>query len=148
MSETQQPQQPISTENTQLEILAMVSNIVAAYVSNNTLRADELPGFIGQVYHNLLRSKDGSVCNLSDPTNPAVPIEESITPDYIICLEDGKKMKMLKRHLRTAYNITPDQYRERWGLPANYPMTAPNYTKRRQGIAKNIGLGKNRKKAA
>ncbi len=79
---------------------------------------------------------------------PAVPLEESIKPDYIVCLEDGRQLKMLKRHLKTAYNMTPDQYRERWNLPANYPMVAPNYTKSRSSIAKSIGLGKRSKKAA
>ena len=85
---------------------------------------------------------------MASRSEPAVPIEESIQPDYIVCLEDGKRMKMLKRHLKTSYNMTPDQYRERWSLPANYPMVAPNYAVKRQNIAKTIGLGLNRKKAA
>lgn len=153
MSETQQTMDPnndpvASHVTGHLEILKMVSNVVAAYVSNNTVEISDLPEFIKHVHRGLLCSNDRSSFSLPKPTNPAVPIEESITPDYVVCLEDGRRMKMLKRHLKTAYNMTPDRYRERWGLPANYPMVAPNYAKKRQGIAKNIGLGKSRKKAA
>lgn len=132
--------------NTHLDLMAMVSDIVAAYVSNNTVAVSEIPEFIKQVQRSLYNAN--SKIFLSAPGMPAVPIEESITPDFIICLEDGKKKRMLKRYLRTNYNLTPEQYRERWELPANYPMTAPNYTKTRQSIAKTIGLGKHRKKAA
>ena len=112
----------------------MVSNIVATYVSNHTIEPSDLPGFIQQVQRSFSNSKNSFLLSL--PGTPAVPIEESITPDYIICLEDGKQMKMIKRHLKTSYGITPDQYRERWGLPANYPMVAPNYAKKRQGMRK------------
>lgn len=133
--------------NNTLDIVAMVSNIVAAYVSNHTVELSELPGFIQQVQRSLGYSNSKNAFFLSSaPGMPAVPIQESITPDYIVCLEDGKQMKMLKRHLKTTYNITPDQYRKRWGLPANYPMVAPNYAKKRQSIAKSIGLGKTRNK--
>lgn len=136
--------------NESLEVMAMVSDIVAAYVSNHTMETSELPNFIQLVQRSLcnLNSKNSFI--LASRSEPAVPIEESIQPDYIVCLEDGKRMKMLKRHLKTSYNMTPDQYRERWGLPANYPMVAPNYAVKRQNIAKTIGLGLNRgrKKAA
>lgn len=134
--------------NESLDIMAMVSDIVAAYVSNHSMEPSELPSFIQLVQRSLcsLNSKNSFV--LASRSEPAVPIEESIQPDYIVCLEDGKRMKMLKRHLKTSYNMTPDQYRERWSLPANYPMVAPNYAIKRQGIAKTIGLGHRRKKAA
>src|SRR3990167_11521660 len=133
-----------------LDIMAMVSDIVAAYVSNHSMEPSELPNFIQLVQRSLcnLNSKNSFI--LASRSEPAVPIEESIQPDYIVCLEDGKRMKMLKRHLKTSYNMTPDQYRERWGLPVDYPMVAPNYAIKRQGIAKKIGLGLHRssKKAA
>ncbi|MEM7651397.1 MAG: MucR family transcriptional regulator, partial [Pseudomonadota bacterium] len=112
-----------------------------AYLSNNSLPTDEIPGVIEQVYKtlgNVNIDKGG----LADRPQPAVPIKKSITPDYLICLEDGKKLKMLKRHLKTAYGMTPEAYRERWGLPADYPMVAPNYAEKRSQLAKDIGLGK------
>lgn len=142
MLETNTPE----NTNNPSDIMGMVSNIVAAYVSNHTVAPSELPGFIQQVQRSLCNVNSKNSFFLSVPGVPAVPIGESITPDYVICLEDGRRMKMLKRHLKTAYNMTPDQYRERWGLPANYPMVAPNYAKKRQGIAKSIGLGTTRKK--
>jgi predicted transcriptional regulator len=131
-----------------LDIMAMVSDIVAAYVSNHSVEPSELPNFIQLVQRSLCSINSKGSFVLASRSEPAVPIEESIQPDYIVCLEDGKRMKMLKRHLKTSYNMTPDQYRERWGLPVNYPMVAPNYAIKRQGIAKNIGLGTHRKKAA
>jgi len=136
--------------NQSLDVMAMVSDIVAAYVSNHTMEPSELPNFIQLVQRSLSSINSKHSFTLVSRSEPAVPIEESIQPDYIVCLEDGKRMKMLKRHLKTSYNMTPDQYRERWGLPANYPMVAPNYAKKRQGIAKEIGLGHHRssKKAA
>lgn len=137
----------LNRKNTSLDVMDMVSNIVAAYVSNHEVEASELPGLIKQIQSSLCQMSS-RVSLLSPPTHPAVPIEESIKPDYLVCLEDGTRMRMMKRHLRTKYNITPDEYRDRWNLPANYPMTAPNYTKKRQSIAKSIGLGKNRKKVA
>lgn len=127
----------------QLNMMAMVTEIVAAYVSNNKMESSDLPGFINLVQLSLL-SLCESTSRLRSSSEPAVPFEESVKPDYIVCLEDGCQLKMLKRHLKTAYNMTPDQYRERWNLPANYPMVAPNYAKFRSSIAKNIGLG-NRK---
>lgn len=135
--------------NESLEVMAMVSDIVAAYVSNHTMDPSELPNFVQLVQRSLCSANSKSSFILASRSEPAVPIDESVQPDYIVCLEDGKRMKMLKRHLKTAYNMTPDQYRERWGLPANYPMVAPNYAVKRQNIAKTIGLGlKKRKQAA
>lgn len=128
-----------------LELMALVSEIVAAYVSNNAMEPDELPNFIQQVQRALSQVATTQSFILPDRGEPSVPVEESVQPDYIVCLEDGKCMKMLKRHLKTAYNMTPDQYRERWNLPTNYPMVAPNYAKKRSALAKNIGLGTQRK---
>ncbi|MGH1455560.1 MAG: MucR family transcriptional regulator [Alphaproteobacteria bacterium] len=122
------------------EILALTTDIVASYVSNNTVTIDEIPTVIDQVYKSLLNVGNDVALSAERP-QPAVPIKRSITADYLICLEDGKKLKMLKRHLKTAYNMTPDDYRERWGLPADYPMVAPSYAERRSKLAKDIGLG-------
>lgn len=131
-----------------LDVTAMVTEIVAAYVSNNTMDQETLPSFIQQVYQSLTRLSSKQAYFFSSRTEPAVPIEDSIHPDYIVCLEDGLRLKMLKRHLKTAYGMTPEHYRERWNLPSNYPMVAPNYAKRRSTIAKGIGLGKSRSKKA
>ena len=122
------------------DLLALTSNIVSAYVSHNTLPAADIPAVIEQVFRTL-STVTGEVSVMTDRPQPAVPIKRSITPDYLICLEDGKKLKMLKRHLKTAYNMTPEEYRERWGLPADYPMVAPNYAEKRSKLAKDIGLG-------
>ena len=115
----------------QSELLALTSNIVAAHVSNNTVAGGDLPGIIRDVYDTLATVSGGGD---KEP-------KKSITPDYIICLEDGKKLKMLKRHLKTAYDMTPEEYRERWGLAPDYPMVAPNYARQRSKLAKQIGLG-------
>lgn len=123
------------------EILALTSQIVSSYLSNNTARADEIPAIIDTVYKALLGVTNAETSVFADRPQPAVPIKRSITPDYLICLEDGKQLKMLKRHLKTAYNMTPEEYRERWGLPADYPMVAPRYAERRSKLAKDIGLG-------
>jgi len=123
------------------ELLALTSEIVSSYVSNNTLPASEIPSVIEQVFKTL-STVDQETSLHADRPKPAVPIKKSITPDYIVCLEDGKKLKMLKRHLKTAYNMTPEAYRERWGLPSDYPMVAPEYAKKRSALAKDIGLGK------
>lgn len=139
----------IRTES--LELTSFVAEIVAAYVSRNSIESSELPSLVQLVHRSLCALSSGQSYMLSARSEPAVPIENSIHPDYIICLEDGRKLKMLKRHLKTAYNMTPDQYRERWSLPTNYPMVAPNYAKRRSSIAKDIGLGthpKGQKRAA
>jgi len=130
--------------NESLDIMGLVTDIVSAYISNNTMEPSEVPAFVQLVKRSLMNLNSGHSFMRASRSEPAVPIEESVQPDYIVCLEDGKRMKMLKRHLKTSYNMTPDQYRERWGLSANYPMVAPNYAIKRQGIAKNIGLGKHR----
>lgn len=122
------------------ELLALTTNIVAAHVSNNSVAVADLPRLIREVHDTLFSVAAGGGRETERPT-PAVPIKKSVTPDHIICLEDGKKLKMLKRHLKTAYNLTPEEYRERWGLPADYPMVAPNYAKQRSKLAKQIGLG-------
>ncbi len=118
--------------------LESVSKIVSAYVSNNSLPSDELPDLITTVHEALLNLDQAAA---STP-EPAVPIKRSIRPDYVICLEDGKKLKMLKGHLRTAFNMTPDEYRRKWGLSSDYPMVAPKYAARRSELAKKIGLGR------
>lgn len=131
------------------ELLALTAEIVAAYVSNNRIDAGELPALIRQVYATLggigAAPAAGAAQPAADRPVPAVPVKKSVTPDYIVCLEDGRKLKMLKRHLMSHYKLTPEQYRERWGLPADYPMVAPNYAIRRQVLAKKIGLGKGRR---
>ena len=122
------------------ELLALTTNIVAAHVSNNSVNVADLPQLIREVHDTLTSVSGGSGREPERPT-PAVPIKKSVTPDFIICLEDGKKLKMLKRHLKTAYNMSPEDYRERWGLSPDYPMVAPNYAKQRSRLAKQIGLG-------
>ena len=122
------------------EILALTTNIVAAHVSNNSVAVADLPQLIREVHDSLTSVGAGGGREPERPT-PVVPIKKSVTPDHIVCLEDGKKLKMLKRHLKTAYNMSPEEYRERWGLAADYPMVAPNYAKQRSKLAKQIGLG-------
>lgn len=122
------------------ELSALTSQIVAAYVSNNTVAITDLSGLIRQVHQSLL-TVGQPVETPSEKPIPAVSVKKSVHPDYIICLEDGKKLKMLKRHLKTAFNMTPEQYRERWDLAADYPMVAPNYATQRSQLAKDIGLG-------
>ena len=121
------------------EILELTTDIVAAHVSNNTVTLTDLPQLIRDVYNTL--SGLGTVSTAQERPQPAVPIRKSVTPEHIVCLEDGKKLKMLKRHLKTAYNMTPDEYRDRWGLPVDYPMVAPSYAAHRSSLAKKIGLG-------
>jgi predicted transcriptional regulator len=121
-------------------------DIVSAYVSNNSVATSDLPQLIGDVHAALVRITGGVVEGPAEAPKPAVPVRKSITPDYIICLEDGKKFKSLKRHLRTQYDLTPEEYREKWGLPADYPMVAPNYAEARSNLAKKMGLGQQRKK--
>jgi predicted transcriptional regulator len=132
----------MSENDTQLmkELLEHTTEIVAAHVSNNTVPVAELSDLIHQVYRTLASVESG-IPVVPERPEPAVPIKKSITADYIVCLEDGKKLKMLKRHLKTAYNMSPEDYRERWGLPADYPMVAPNYAAQRSTLAKKIGLG-------
>lgn len=124
----------------------LTADIVSAYVSNNSIGAAEVAGLIGEVYNALTRIETGVVEAPVEAQKPAIPIKKSITPDYIICLEDGKKFKSLKRHLRAQYNMSPEQYREKWGLPADYPMVAPNYAAARSNLAKQMGLGQRRRK--
>lgn len=129
------------------ELLALTSNIVAAHVSHNTVVGGDLSKIIRDVYETLASVAVPVEATPARP-NPAVPIKKSVTPDFVVCLEDGKKLKMLKRHLKTAYDMTPEDYRERWGLPSDYPMVAPNYAKQRSKLARKIGLGtKARRKA-
>jgi predicted transcriptional regulator len=128
------------------ELLPLVTDIVAAHLSNNNVPSAELPQLIRDVYQALAAASGGGPLPASRP-DPAVPVKKSVTPDYIVCLEDGKKLKMLKRHLKTAYDMTPEEYRERWALPADYPMVAPNYAKQRSRLAKEIGLGTRARKA-
>ena len=120
----------------------MTADLVAAYVSNNTLPLAQLAEIINAVYGSL-KGLEGQVAQPPpEPVKPAVPIRKSVTPEFLICLEDGKKLKMLKRHLRSTYNMTPDEYRAKWGLAQDYPMVAPNYAARRSEFAKKIGLGR------
>ena len=126
--------------------IGLVAQIVSAYVGNHTVPSGEIPALISQVHSALRRVSSGQTEALSEPLKPAVPIKKSINPDFIVCLEDGKKFKSLKRHLRTQYDITPEQYREKWGLPADYPMVAPNYAAARSQLAKQMGLGQQRRR--
>ncbi|MGH6947897.1 MAG: MucR family transcriptional regulator [Kiloniellales bacterium] len=130
------------------ELLTLTTNIVAAHVSNNSVAVADLPQIIRDVYQTL-SGVGGEPQREPERPTPAVAVKKSVTPDYIVCLEDGKKLKMLKRHLKTAYDMTPEEYRERWNLPADYPMVAPNYAKQRSKLAKQIGLGtRSRRKGA
>jgi len=124
------------------ELLRMTADVVAAYVSNNVLPTAQLAEVIGAVFQSLkaLEARGGET--KMEPPRPAVPVRKSVTPDYLICLEDGKKLKMLKRHLRSTYGMTPDEYRHKWSLPPDYPMVAPNYAQQRSAFAKKIGLGR------
>lgn len=130
----------MSDQPSQTDLLELTAEIVSAHASNNKVASAELPQVIKDVFATLFELGESGVP--AEAPTPAVPVKKSITPDFIICLEDGKKLKMLKRHLNTSYGMTPEQYRERWGLPADYPMVAPNYAKRRSTLAKKIGLGR------
>ena len=123
------------------ELIAWTADIVASYVQNNSVAIGDLPQLIKTVHESLAGLSGDSP---AEKPQPAVSVRRSVTPDYIVCLEDGRKLKMLKRHLATAYGMTPEDYREKWGLPADYPMVAPNYAKQRSSLAKKIGLGKRR----
>ena len=124
----------------------LTADIVSAYLSNNPTPAAEIPGLISQIHAALVRVSSGRTDTPAEPAKPAVSIKKSISPDYIVCLEDGKRFKSLKRHLRTQYNMTPEQYREKWGLPPDYPMVAPNYAQARSELAKQMGLGQQRQR--
>ena len=125
------------------ELLALTTNIVAAHVSNNSVALADLPRLIREV-HDTLANVGAVAPREPERPTPAVPVKKSVTPEFIICLEDGKKLKMLKRHLRTAYGMSPEDYRKKWGLRADYPMVAPNYAQQRRDLAKEIGLGRRR----
>lgn len=130
----------MSEKPSQTALLELTAEIVSAHASNNKVAPAELSEVIKDVFGTLSELGESGVP--AEAPTPAVPVAKSITPDHIVCLEDGKKLKMLKRHLNTAYGMTPEQYRARWGLPADYPMVAPNYAKRRSSLAKKIGLGR------
>ncbi len=133
---------PAAPKMAEDELLRMTAEVVSAYVSNNTLATGQLGDVIQSVY-NSLRTLEGQAAEPpSEPLRPAVPVRKSVTPEYLICLEDGKKLKMLKRHLRSTYNLTPDEYRVKWGLAQDYPMVAPKYAAQRSEFAKKIGLGR------
>ncbi|HAC60103.1 MucR family transcriptional regulator [Parvibaculum sp.] len=123
------------------DLIDMTADIVSAYVGHNTIAPEELSGLINRVYAALNSAAGGVAGGGTAAAEPAVPVRKSITPDYLICLEDGKKFKSLKRHLRSHYNLSPEEYREKWGLPRDYPMVAPNYAQARSRLAKKMGLG-------
>jgi predicted transcriptional regulator len=124
----------------------LTATIVSAYVSHNPTPAAEIPNLISQIHAALLRVSTGRTETPAEPAKPAVSVKKSMTADYLVCLEDGKRFKSLKRHLRTRYSMTPEQYREKWGLPADYPMVAPNYAVARSALAKKMGLGQQRRR--
>lgn len=126
--------------------IELAADIVSAYVSNNAVSANELVTLLAEVHGALQRVNKGEVEMVVEPLKPAVPPKKSVMPDYIVCLEDGKKFKSLKRHLRTSYDMSPEQYRAKWNLPADYPMVAPAYAEARSNLAKKMGLGQQRKK--
>jgi predicted transcriptional regulator len=126
--------------------IELTASIVSAYVSNNSVGTAEIPALINQVHAALIRVSAGQSELPAEPLKPAVSVKKSINPDFIVCLEDGKKFKSLKRHLRTQYGLSPEQYREKWGLPPDYPMVAPNYAEARSQLAKQMGLGQQRRR--
>ena len=127
-------------------LMELTADIVSAYVSNNSVPSADIPALIGQIHSALKRVSGGQAAAPAEPLKPAVPIKRSINSDFIICLEDGLKFKSLKRHLRTRYDMTPDQYREKWALQPDYPMVAPNYAAARSQLAKQMGLGQQRRR--
>jgi predicted transcriptional regulator len=134
------------SETTGKNFIDLTTTIVSAYVSNNPIPASDIPALIGQIHAALLRVSTGRAELPLEPAKPAVPVKKSMTADYLICLEDGKRFKSLKRHLRTQYGMTPEQYRDKWGLPPDYPMVAPNYAVARSQLAKKMGLGQQRRR--
>jgi predicted transcriptional regulator len=139
VSETADPKAPTV-------LLELTADIVAAYVANNAVPTDDLPRLIHEIHGALARVGTLTKDEVREELKPAVPIKKSIHPDFIVCLEDGKKFKSLKRHLRTHYNLSPEEYREKWGLPHDYPMVAPNYAAARSALAKQMGLGTRRER--
>lgn len=138
----------MSDSTASANFIELTAEIVSAYVSNNTVSAAEIPSLISQVYSALSRVSGKPGESPAEPLKPAVSVKKSITPEHLVCLEDGKKFKSLKRHLRTQYNMTPEQYREKWSLGADYPMVAPNYAAARSQLAKQMGLGQQRRRRA
>jgi predicted transcriptional regulator len=134
------------TDGAGKSFIDLTANIVSAYLSNNPTPASEIPNLISQIHAALLRVSTGRIEAPLEPAKPAVSVKKSMTPDYLVCLEDGKRFKSLKRHLRTQYSMTPEQYRDKWGLPADYPMVAPNYAVARSQLAKKMGLGQQRRR--
>lgn len=138
----------LEEEIDRVEIMHLTSDIVSSHVSNNPVATADLPALIESVYATLTGIAAAAEEPPVEELKPAVSIKKSITPDHLICLEDGKKLKMLKRHLKTAYDMSPEEYRQRWGLSPDYPMVAPNYAAKRQELARKIGLGRNRGKSS
>ncbi len=128
------------------ELIDLAADVVSAYVSNNTVPTSDLAALIGDVHQALVKASTGAMEPVKEELKPAVPVRRSVTPDYIVCLEDGKKFKSLKRHLRTHYDLSPEEYREKWGLAPDYPMVAPNYAAARSALAKKMGLGQRRRR--
>lgn len=139
------PGNPMEKSN-QADAVGLAAQIVAAYVGNHAVQAQDLPDLIRNVYATLVTIEGVPVTAPVEAAKPAVSVKKSVNPEYIVCLEDGKKFKSLKRHLRTQYNMSPEAYREKWGLPPDYPMVAPSYAKARSQLAKEMGLGQNRKR--
>jgi predicted transcriptional regulator len=139
----------MTEKETDSNLLALTAQIVSAHIAHNPVAADRLPGVIRDVYKSLasIGEPGGAIAAPTEKAQPAVPIRKSVFPDYIVCLEDGKHLKMLKRHLASSYNLTPEQYRAKWGLEPGYPMVAPNYAEKRSALAKQIGLGTKRNAA-
>ena len=133
-------------DSSSVDYLGLTADVVAAFVGNNSVPATELPDLIAKVHGALLRLTSPTPVVVEEVLKPAIPIKKSVTPEYIVCLEDGLKFKSLKRHLRTKYNMTPEEYRAKWGLPNDYPMVAPSYAEARSNLAKKMGLGQQRKK--
>jgi predicted transcriptional regulator len=129
------------------DLITMTADVVAAYVAQNALPSTELPALIQQIHSTLQQVASGAQQPAEQPLTPAVPVKKSVTRDYIICLEDGKRFKSLKRHLRSSFNLSPEEYRKKWSLPYDYPMVAPNYAQTRSDLAKSMGLGNLRQKA-
>jgi predicted transcriptional regulator len=136
----------VSDDMANSNFIELTAEIVSAYVSNNSVPATDIPSLISQVHSALARVSTGQSDAPAEPLKPAVSVKKSITPEHIVCLEDGKKFKSLKRHLRTQYNMTPEQYRDKWGLAPDYPMVAPNYAAARSQLAKQMGLGQQRRR--
>ncbi|MFT6669108.1 MAG: putative transcriptional regulator [Afipia broomeae] len=134
------------SETTPKGFVDLTASIVSAYVSNNATTAAEIPALISQIHAALVRVSNSATEAQAEPAKPAVSIKKSMTSEYLVCLEDGKRFKSLKRHLRSQYNMSPEQYREKWGLPADYPMVAPNYAVARSQLAKKMGLGQQRRR--